>query len=99
MRLSLFRSAKGVSGNEISEATQRCLGLRALLPQSEEASLRVLDLGAARTANLDFFATMAASSPLRIFTAVFGHCELPRRTMIASAKPSSSFSTGCTSGL
>ena len=56
MRLSLFRSTKGVSGNEISEATQRCLGLRALLPQSEDASLRVLDLGAARTANLDFFA-------------------------------------------
>ena len=56
MRLSLFRGAKGVSENEISEATQRCLGLRALLPQSEDATLRVLDLGTARTANLDFFA-------------------------------------------
>ena len=56
MRLSLFRSAKGVSENEISETTQRCLGLRALLPQSGDATLRVLDLGAARMANLDFFA-------------------------------------------
>ena len=58
MRLSLFRSAKSVSvsTNQISEATQRCLGLRALLPKSEGPTLRVLDLGAARTANLDFFA-------------------------------------------
>jgi len=56
MRLSLFRSAKGVSENEISEATQRCPGLRALLPQKEGATLRVLDLGSARTANLEFFA-------------------------------------------
>ena len=56
MRLSLFRGAKGVSENEISETTQRCLGLRALLPQSGDAILRVLDLGTARMANLDFFA-------------------------------------------
>ena len=56
MRLSLFRSAKGVSENELSEGTQRCPGLRALLPQKEGATLRVLDLGSARTANLEFFA-------------------------------------------
>ena len=56
MRLSLFRSGKRASENEISEATQRCLGLRALLPQAADSTLRVLDLGVARTANLDFFA-------------------------------------------
>lgn len=59
MRLPLFRgpvkSNKVSSGERDAKASQKSLGLRGLLPESEDATLRVLDLGSARTANLDFF--------------------------------------------
>ena len=35
--------------------SQKSLGLKALLPDSEDATIRVLDLGPARAANLEFF--------------------------------------------
>lgn len=41
--------------NEVSRPSQKSLGLRGLLPDSDDATLRVLDLGPARAANLDFF--------------------------------------------
>lgn len=59
MRLPLFRgpkrSKRSASESDSSKISQKSLGLRALLPDAEDATLRVLDLGTARTANLDFF--------------------------------------------
>lgn len=59
MRLPLFRgpvkSNKPSLMERSASASQKSLGLRGLLPDSEDATLRVLDLGQARTANLDFF--------------------------------------------
>lgn len=56
MRMSLFRGARGASsGNKHDRPSQKSLGLRRLLPEDEDAVLRVLDLGPARAANLEFF--------------------------------------------
>jgi len=53
---SLFRGPnRRASNNDRRKPSQKLLGLRALLPESENATLRVLDLGPARAANLDFF--------------------------------------------
>lgn len=53
---SLFRGTNRATlrKNHVSPS-QKSLGLRGLLPESETATLRVLDLGPARSANLDFF--------------------------------------------
>ena len=37
------------------KTSQKSLGLRSLLPESEDTTLRVLDLGSARSANFEFF--------------------------------------------
>ncbi len=48
-------STRASSGNDHRTASQKSLGLRTLLPESEDTTLRVLDLGPARSANLEFF--------------------------------------------
>ena len=55
---SLFRGTNHAASRKRSSATrpsQTSLGLRGLLPEAEDQTLRVLDLGPARPANLDFF--------------------------------------------
>lgn len=53
---SLFRRSNRASSREDHpKPSQKSLGLRSLLPESEDATLRVLDLGPARPANLEFF--------------------------------------------
>ena len=53
---SLFRgSTRASSGKDHRKPSQKSLGLRNLLPESEDVTLRVLDLGPARSANLEFF--------------------------------------------
>ncbi len=53
---SLFRgNNRGSSRQNHTSPSQKSLGLRGVLPESETATLRVLDLGPARAANLDFF--------------------------------------------
>ncbi|GMR24548.1 MAG: hypothetical protein BMS9Abin37_3105 [Acidobacteriota bacterium] len=53
---SLFGgSTRASSGKDRRKPIQKSLGLRRFLPESEDATLRVLDLGPARSANLEFF--------------------------------------------
>ena len=52
---SLFRGYNRASSGKDHPKPQKSLGLRSLLPESEDATLRVLDLGPARPANLEFF--------------------------------------------
>lgn len=54
---SLFGGAnREATSGRLGRPSQKSLGLRGLLPESEDAMLRVLDLGPARSANLEFFA-------------------------------------------
>lgn len=52
---SLFGGSNRSSSQRLARPSQKSLGLRGLLPDSDDATLRVLDLGPARSANLDFF--------------------------------------------
>lgn len=53
---SFFRgSTRASSGKDHHKPSQKSLGLRNLLPESEDTTIRVLDLGPARSANLEFF--------------------------------------------
>lgn len=52
---SLFGGSTRASGKDHRNPSQTSLGLRSLLPESEDTTLRVLDLGPARSANLEFF--------------------------------------------
>lgn len=52
---SLFGGSNRTSSKRLARPSQKSLGLRGLLPDSDDATLRVLDLGPARAANLDFF--------------------------------------------
>ena len=53
---SFFRASNRVSSRkDRAQTSQKTPGLRRLLPESDDASLRVLDLGPARSANLEFF--------------------------------------------
>ena len=53
---SFFRGSSRVSSRkDRPQISQKSLGLRRLLPDSEDATIRVLDLGPARSANLEFF--------------------------------------------
>ncbi len=52
---SLFGGSNRASGKDHRKPSQKSLGLRSLLPESEDTVLRVLDLGPARSANLEFF--------------------------------------------
>ena len=52
---SFFRGSTGASSGKDHRPSQKSLGLRGLLPESEYTTLRVLDLGPARSANLEFF--------------------------------------------
>ena len=55
MRSLFGGSTRASSGKDHVKPSQKSLGLRSLLPESEDATLRVLDLGPARSANLEFF--------------------------------------------
>jgi len=53
---SLFRGTnRATFQKNNARQSQKSLGLRGLLPESDTATLRVLDLGPARSANLEFF--------------------------------------------
>ena len=55
MRSLFGGSTRASSEKNHRKPSQKSLGLRGLLPESEDATLRVLDLGPARSANLEFF--------------------------------------------
>jgi len=53
---SFFRGSNRVAlRKDHPKTSQKSLGLRSLLPESEDTTVRVLDLGPARSANLEFF--------------------------------------------
>ncbi len=55
MRSFFSESNRATSRKGHAKTSQKSLGLRSLLPESEDATLKVLDLGPARSANLEFF--------------------------------------------
>ena len=55
MRSFFSGSNRATSRKGHAKTSQKSLGLRSLLPESEDVTLKVLDLGPARSANLEFF--------------------------------------------
>ena len=80
MSLSLFHGHKKQAAENKPRARQKSLGLPALLPEAEGQTLRVLDLGSARTANLEFFSRYGG----RLTVADFYSSLRPARAAAAS---------------